>query len=39
MIAEQITALGGYAMGTARMAAANSILPEYPTIFWQEWSM
>jgi starvation-inducible DNA-binding protein len=31
MIAERVTALGGYAMGTARMAAANSILPEYPT--------
>lgn len=31
MFAERVTALGGYAMGTARMAAANSILPEYPT--------
>ncbi|PAX52303.1 DNA starvation/stationary phase protection protein Dps [Brunnivagina elsteri] len=31
MLAERITALGGYAMGTVRMAAANSILPEYPT--------
>lgn len=30
-IAERITALGGYAMGTARMAAASSRLPEYPT--------
>jgi starvation-inducible DNA-binding protein len=30
MFAERITALGGYACGTARMAAANSILPEYP---------
>ncbi|MCX7594540.1 MAG: DNA starvation/stationary phase protection protein Dps [Fischerella sp.] len=29
--AERITALGGYACGTVRMAAANSILPEYPT--------
>ncbi|MBF2063994.1 MAG: DNA starvation/stationary phase protection protein Dps [Calothrix sp. C42_A2020_038] len=31
MFAERITALGGYAMGTVRMAAENSILPEYPT--------
>jgi len=31
MIAERCTALGGYAMGTARMAAANSSLDEYPT--------
>ncbi|NJL61579.1 MAG: DNA starvation/stationary phase protection protein Dps [Methylacidiphilales bacterium] len=31
LFAERITALGGYAMGTVRMAAANSILPEYPT--------
>lgn len=31
LIAERVTALGGYAMGTARMAAANSILPEFPT--------
>ncbi len=30
-IAERATALGGTAMGTARMAAANSTLPEYPT--------
>jgi Ferritin-like domain len=30
-IAERITTLGGYAFGTARMAAASSILPEYPT--------
>ncbi|MEC4815462.1 MAG: DNA starvation/stationary phase protection protein Dps [Scytonema sp. PMC 1069.18] len=30
MFAERITALGGYACGTVRMAAANSILPEYP---------
>ncbi len=30
MIAERATALGGYAMGTARMAAANSVLPEFP---------
>jgi len=27
-IAERVTALGGYAMGTARMAAAHSKLPE-----------
>lgn len=30
-IAERITALGGYANGTARMAAAASRLPEFPT--------
>jgi starvation-inducible DNA-binding protein len=30
MVAERVTALGGTALGTARMAAANSILPEYP---------
>ncbi|MGF1496475.1 MAG: DNA starvation/stationary phase protection protein Dps [Elainellaceae cyanobacterium] len=28
-VAERITALGGTAMGTARIAAADSILPEY----------
>jgi len=31
MIAERITALGGYALGTARMAANSSRIPEYPT--------
>ncbi len=30
LIAERATALGGAAMGTARMAAAASALPEYP---------
>jgi len=30
MVAERVTALGGYAFGTARLAASNSILPEYP---------
>jgi starvation-inducible DNA-binding protein len=30
MVAERVTALGGTALGTARMAAAASILPEYP---------
>jgi starvation-inducible DNA-binding protein len=30
-IAERITAIGGYATGTARMAAENSTLPEIPT--------
>lgn len=30
MVAERVTALGGYAVGTARAAASNSILPEYP---------
>ncbi|WP_445636267.1 DNA starvation/stationary phase protection protein Dps [Nostoc sp. DSM 114161] len=30
MVAERVTALGGYAVGTARAAANNSILPEYP---------
>lgn len=29
-IAERATTLGGTAMGTARLAASNSILPEYP---------
>jgi starvation-inducible DNA-binding protein len=31
MIAERVTALGGYATGTVRMAAADSIIPEFPT--------
>ena len=30
MIAERVTALGADAQGTARMAAANSSLPEFP---------
>ncbi|MFH7244893.1 MAG: DNA starvation/stationary phase protection protein Dps [Spirulina sp.] len=30
MVAERITALGGTALGTARTAATESILPEYP---------
>ena len=30
MVAERVTALGGTALGTARMAADASILPEYP---------
>ncbi len=30
LVAERITALGGTALGTARIAAAASILPEYP---------
>ena len=30
MVAERVTALGGTAMGTARIAVAESILPEYP---------
>jgi starvation-inducible DNA-binding protein len=30
MVAERVTALGGTALGTARMAVAASILPEYP---------
>ena len=29
MVAERVTALGGTAMGTARIAASESILPEY----------
>ena len=29
MVAERVTALGGVAMGTARIAASQSILPEY----------
>ncbi len=31
MIAERATALGGIAMGTARMSAQQSRLPEFPT--------
>jgi len=30
MVAERVTTLGGLALGTARVAAENSILPEYP---------
>lgn len=30
-VAERVTALGGTAYGTARMAAESSILPEYPS--------
>lgn len=30
LVAERITALGSSPLGTARVAAANSILPEYP---------
>ena len=30
LIAERVTSLGGYATGTARMAAEHSSLPEYP---------
>ena len=30
MVAERATALGGTALGTARIAASESILPEYP---------
>lgn len=30
MVAERVTALGGTALGTARIAADQSILPEYP---------
>ena len=30
-LAERVTALGGYATGTVRMAAATSTLPEFPT--------
>lgn len=31
MLAERITSLGGTALGTVRMAAEASFLPEYPT--------
>lgn len=34
LFAERITALGGLALGTARMAAAESTLPEYPFDVW-----
>lgn len=30
MVAERVTALAGYAMGTARVAAEQSIIPEFP---------
>ncbi len=30
MVAERVTTLGGIALGTARIAATESILPEYP---------
>lgn len=30
LVAERVTALGGLAVGTARVAAADSILPEFP---------
>ncbi len=30
LIAERVAALGGTAMGTARMTAASSLLPEFP---------
>jgi starvation-inducible DNA-binding protein len=30
LLAERVTTLGGYAMGTARIAASESALPEYP---------
>jgi starvation-inducible DNA-binding protein len=30
MVAERVTALGGLALGTARIAASQSALPEYP---------
>lgn len=29
LIAERVTALGGYALGTARLAVQNSTIPEY----------
>ncbi|MCB9149177.1 MAG: DNA starvation/stationary phase protection protein Dps [Caldilineaceae bacterium] len=35
MIAERVTALGGYPLGTARMAAKDSTLPEFPTNIYQ----
>lgn len=31
LLAERVTALGGYATGTVRMAAAGTTLPEFPT--------
>ncbi len=31
MVAERVTALGGVALGTARIASQNSLLPEYPS--------
>jgi len=32
-LAERATSLGGVAMGTARMAASNSAIPEFPSAF------
>ena len=34
--AERVTALGGYATGTVRMAATASTLPEFPTDITEE---
>lgn len=31
LLGERVTALGGYAMGTVRMSASSSRLPEFPT--------
>ena len=31
LLAERVTLMGGYALGTARMAAEHSTLPEFPT--------
>ena len=38
MIAERVTALGGFATGTARMAARASRLPEMPDDAYEEWA-
>jgi starvation-inducible DNA-binding protein len=31
LCAERVTALGGFATGTVRMAASSSALPEFPS--------
>lgn len=35
LVAERITTLGGTALGTARVAASTSVLPEYPHDIFQ----
>jgi starvation-inducible DNA-binding protein len=35
LVAERITTLGGTALGTARLAAGSSVLPEYPHDIFQ----
>lgn len=39
MVAERVTALAGTAMGTVRIAASASIIPEYDFDAVGEWNM